>query len=62
MVIPSLKYLVAQREPGQRKGASVVDKLMYNFKHPEKSCQNLNLLFLSITLCVIGITLSIALI
>ena len=50
MVIPSLKYLVAQREPGQRKGASVVDKLMYNFKHPEKSCENLNLLFLLITL------------
>ena len=52
MDIPSLKYLAAQREPDQRKRASVVEKLMYNFKHPEKSCQNLNLLFLSITLCV----------
>ena len=48
MDIPSLKYLAAQREPDQRKRASVVEKLMYNFKHPEKSCQNLNLLFLSI--------------
>ena len=52
MVIPSLKYLVSQRGPGQRKGASVVEKLMYNFKHPEKSCENLNLLFLLITLCL----------
>ena len=51
MDIPSLKYLDAQREPDQRKGASVVEKLVYNFKHQKKSCENLNLLFLSIALC-----------
>ena len=36
MDIPSLMYLGAHRDPGQGKGVSVVEKLMYNSEHPAK--------------------------